>query len=235
MPLRGAPDDGGTVRFASALPAMGGTLACRKGSRAGSSLADHSSYSDHAKAPRLQRRVSQPDCSRGHAEAHHSIHVDTHVPRDTCRCGCRAGYEATTSSPRVVSTAYHRVQHLPVGWPLPPAAGRWAARDVTGNAGASDHHRALCGDPKPDVPRPSGVPHGARTRHTIAVGCGGRGRACAVVRNRVHRDELRLQERVGTVYDEYCSQVPRWLPRFSPVRARPTRVSQRDDATPLGR
>jgi len=52
---------------------------------------------------------------------------------------------------------------------------------------------------------------------------------------RVHRDELRLQERFGTRYDEYCSQVPRWLPRFSPVRARPTRVSQRGDATPPAR
>jgi protein-S-isoprenylcysteine O-methyltransferase Ste14 len=29
---------------------------------------------------------------------------------------------------------------------------------------------------------------------------------------RVHRDELRLQERFGAPYDEYCSQVPRWLP-----------------------
>lgn len=29
---------------------------------------------------------------------------------------------------------------------------------------------------------------------------------------RVHRDELRLQERFGASYDEYCSRVPRWVP-----------------------
>jgi protein-S-isoprenylcysteine O-methyltransferase Ste14 len=42
---------------------------------------------------------------------------------------------------------------------------------------------------------------------------------------RVHRDELRLQERFGGPYDEYCSLVPRWLPRLQ-SRASPARSSR---------
>ena len=52
---------------------------------------------------------------------------------------------------------------------------------------------------------------------------------------RVHRDELRLHERFGVSYDEYCSQVARWLPAFSAARARTSRAGPRGDATQPGR